>query len=216
MNPSLQITIDPRLTQMLDELEIKWTPRKMVSVIAPATRDLYIKHMLMLEETHPNKMGGTRTHFYEMAANRTSVQSLSDTEAVISIPTAGLGRGLHDVEIVPVNKKWLTIPARAEAYGHKATTFNDLRFQLGKSGTAALIRTTSTAISIGRTRKDGSRHVKGKGEQGGEVMFWLVKSVSQPRDPTLLPTDQDVIDAAEDAVGDYIEATLRGRFSRRN
>ncbi len=61
----------------------------------------------------------------------------------------------------------------------------------------ALIRRASTAISIARRKRaDGTIKTSvrpGEMRAGGEVIFWLVRSVNQRADPSVLPTRQEMI-----------------------
>lgn len=61
------------------------------------------------------------------------------TSGSIKIDVPGVGRAYHDVTILPRIRKSLTIPMNKEAYGRRATEFNDL-FVAKKNGKAFLAR----------------------------------------------------------------------------
>lgn len=97
--------------------------------------------------------------------------------------------------------RFLTIPATPEAYGMRAGEFHDLKVGLAMNPRGqlqfALIRRVSQAISIvRRKKKDGSVHTTvrpGVINGGGEVMFWLVRKVTQRADPSVLPEKREMI-----------------------
>jgi hypothetical protein len=109
----------------------------------------------------------------------------SDEGVVIDLPIPGIRRAFQDVTIVPVMSKWLTIAATGEAYGRRARSFADLRFIPFRENLAALAR---------------------KGPDGEmDVMFWLKKSVFQRQDRTLLPSDEELLQMAEDGAEAFID-----------
>jgi hypothetical protein len=122
----------------------------------------------------------------EKVASPASVRAGED-EAALVINHPGIGRAFHDVTIKPTKSKYLTIPLIAEAYNRRAYRVPDL-FVL--KGTPLLAKT------------DGDGKIK--------VWYRLVKSVRQKQDRTLLPSDEEIRQAALAGVGDYIDL-LRGR-----
>jgi hypothetical protein len=142
-------------------------------------------------------LGAAPTGFWAQGAEKTS--STADEEgATISINQPGIGRVAHDVTIAPGGgKKYLTIPAIADAYGKLARTFPDL---------TPMIRW-----------KDGERRAVALGKKSGTgkeatftVFYWLVKNVFQPQDRTLLPSDEEYRLAALAGVRDYVDFMLAG------
>jgi hypothetical protein len=83
-----------------------------------------------------------------------------------------------------VTKKWLSIPARAEAYGKSPRLFDDLVFVLLGPDKAILVESDRSEIKIGK------RGVKVMGSRGGLVMYWLRRKVTQSKDPKALPSRQ--------------------------
>lgn len=88
---------------------------------------------------------------------------------VVGIDVPGVSRAYHDIDILPVAKKHLTIPMHAEAYGKKATDFEDLFVVKKKDGKLFLAK-----------------------HNGGDLqmMYFLANSVHQKQDPGILPSDQ--------------------------
>lgn len=165
------------------------------------------EHFFGLNASRPNKLGGKRTQFYADAARGTSSTVLPDG-ALISVNQVGIRQRLRGGEIRAgangSGKKWLAIPARAEAHGKRAGEFNDLRFVLFRSGTAALVRADSTKL----VRKKG-KLVAGA-SQGGEVMYWLKRSATQRPDPTVLPYPEQVAARLDRDVGAYLDRRIAG------
>lgn len=148
------------------------TARQHVRTIAPA------RHWTA------DRLGARRSGFLERASR--SIEPAADTNAAyLVIPRSfGLQRAFGDVTIKPRRgKKYLTIPATAEAYGRRAGEIEGLKFRwLGK--TAAL-----------------GRELQGS---GFKVFYWLVKSVRQPQDRLLMPSEFDFALAAEKGAEDLI------------
>jgi len=147
-----------------------------------------------------NKQGWPTTNFWARAARSTNYDVAA--EAInINVDQQGVRQRLEGGEIRPVNKAWLTIPARAEAYGKRAGEFSGLHFVFFRQGHAALMENDSVDVSFGKQRKDGSRQVKQGAERSG-VMFWLVKSVTQTANPAVIPSEQSITATAmETATG---------------
>ncbi len=89
-------------------------------------------------------------------------------EGSANVGTADAGRAYHDVTILPVRRKRLTIPMHASAFGRKASDFDDLFYVKTKKGTELL------------GRNDG---------KGVTWMYALVKKAFQRKDPSIMPDD---------------------------
>jgi hypothetical protein len=133
-------------------------------------------HLRGLDATRANKLGGRRTHFYNSAAKGTFYE-LQPDGVKLGINQVGIrqryyggtitaGKGISHTTGRPT--QFLTIPAIAEAYGQRASKFAG-----------------SLRISLNKERSKGALVNKAT----GTVYYWLVKSVTQKADPTILPTD---------------------------
>lgn len=147
---------------------------------------------------------GQTTNFWKRASTVTNFQLEGDGVAV-NVNQVGVRQRFHGGTIKPTKGKYLTIPARAEAYGKSAREFNNLRFVRFASGAAALVETDATKVKIGRRRKDGSHGVKNMGSTGGGIMYWLKTSVSQKADPNVLPSDELLAGAALRGARAYLQ-----------
>jgi hypothetical protein len=167
-------------------------------------------HLRGLESSRPNRLGGRRTHFWAKAAQATFFE-VQDDGVVVSINQQGMRQRFEGGTLKPVHKKWLTIPIRAEAHGRRAGEFNDLRFVQLSRGTAMLVQADQTQVRF-RKRKGGIRVQKGE-EVGGLALFLLKKSVTQRPDPSVLPTEQQILDESRLATRLWIDRQVqRGGF----
>jgi hypothetical protein len=146
-------------------------------------------------------------HYYRQAGDSV-VAAKARGGAVVSITQVGIAQRLFGGTIVPRTAKMLTIPASPEAYGMRAGEFNDLVVRKvvdPQSGALrlALVRSDQVSIKLVKHRKaDGSVSISAKpiAQLGGEVMFWLVKSVHQAADPTVLPYTEQMSATASTAI----------------
>lgn len=163
--------------------------------VGPGVTRLVFDHLVARDSSHPNRLGGQRTHFYSQAAQATTWEAQGG-DVRISIAHLGVRQRFLGGVIRPVNKKALAIPARAEAYGKTPGEFQDLKLVVFRSGASALVQADQSLIRFVRSRKDGTIKLKRMGSRGGLVMFWLVKSVRQAPDPGVLPTKQALAEEA--------------------
>ncbi len=168
---------------------------------------LILDHLVALDADRANALGGRRTHFYSQAAKSTSY-SVNPAGATVSISWTGFAQRLFGGEIRPVNGKYLTIPARAEAYGRRAREFDNLEVLFGRNGPYALAERESTSFTIRHSGKGEKRKSKigNRKSHGGGVFYWLVESVSQDPDPTVLPEESVILDTARAAVSGYLRS----------
>ena len=133
--------------------------------------------------------GAPPTRHYEDGA--AAISTSADASAgTVTIPIPGISRAWGDVTIRPgPGKSKLTIPARSgapEVYGKTVGILKALgwKFSSGRRGTP------QEKLLFGR--RDG--------EKESRVMFILKESVTQRRDPSLLPPQGAIADCAGRAV----------------
>jgi hypothetical protein len=166
-----------------------------------------------LDSSRPNKFGGARTHFFAGVARAIQTPEVNGAVTSVSINHLGLAQRIFG-GIIRAGKgissltgkftKFLAIPARAEAYGKTPGQFHDLEFVREKRGNggAMLVQALQSVVSFG---KKGVRKV---GDRGGLVMFWLVKQVDQKPDPTIMPDDSAITNAAIVPAESYLARRL--------
>lgn len=133
--------------------------------------------------------GAPPTRHYEVGA--AAISTSADASAgTVTIPIPGISRAWGDVVIRPgPGKTKLTIPARSgapEVYGKTVGILKALgwKFSSGRRGTP------QEKLLFGR--RDG--------EKENRVMFILKESVTQRRDPSLMPEQSAIADCAGKAV----------------
>lgn len=172
--------------------------------VAVSLRD----HFDTLDQNNPNKLGGRRIHFWRQVRRSVQTPIVRGDVGVIGINHVGIRQKIEGGEIRPVNRKFLTIPARAEAYGKRARELN-LNFAVTDRG-PALVEPLVTRIRFRRTKSGGTR-MKAGDIEGGRVMFWLVRRVVQRPFLGALPTERTMGEAAERALSGYISAQAARR-----
>ncbi len=188
----------------------------MTAVVGRAERGLFRDHLFALNQAR-HQSGGR--NYYTQAARGLRVSTVGTTMTV-NINQVGFAQRVHGGTIKPRGgRKYLTIAFPGMAgYGKRAAEFDDLEFGGAvdpKSGRMrkALIRRPSTALRYRRRRqKDGSvRTFVRPGEvTTREPVFWLLRSVTQAADRSVLPSDRDVIGTAEAAISKRL-ARLQSR-----
>lgn len=149
--------------------------------IGRGVAELFRLNFRNLDRERANALGGKRTHFYSDAMKAT-FSSGDDEGATVTVAALGIRQRLLGGTIKPREGKYLTIPARAEAYGRRAREFQNLKFVRLSGGRGMLV-----ADGAGRAGHSSKKHIGSKEE--GLVYFWLVPSVHQDADPTVLPNE---------------------------
>lgn len=172
-------------------------------------RATLIEHFTAIEQDSVHhkwaaKLGAERTHFYGSAARGVQLPAVhGDDEVSVSINNVGIAQRYFGGTIEPgPGKKWLTIPAVAEAYGRPAISFNNLHFIYFRPDLAALAETMPKATETSAT---GVVRSKGARSERGRVVYWLKRSVRQEADPSVLPTDDEMTRRAAEAGLEAVE-----------
>ena len=157
-----------------------------------------------------DSLGAVRTGLYTKAADHTHDPEVEGEDVAVAIEdeNGALAQRYFGGDIAAPEGHLLTIPARTEAYGKRAREFSNLRLIMFPSGAGALVEREATVLRGG---KRGARALAGslagsrKGDKiGGLLFYWLVQSVHQDPDPSILPTDQELLEPALRNVSSYI------------
>ena len=164
------------------------TPGLLAKAAAGALQTLIVRHLARVSETRhatANRLGAPPSGFWKDVEKAVRLHTHAN-DAEVSVTHPGIARAGRDVLIRPRRAKALTIPLRAEAYGKRPREFANL------SG-AALFRPKGTRVLAT--------------EEGGRLtpMYALCASVTQRRDPTLLPDQKTIDDALARAALNAIE-----------
>jgi hypothetical protein len=168
-------------------------PARLNPVIGRAAANVVVAHLRAKNTSSPNQLGGKRTNYYAAAARATSFAVVSDSEVVVSIAQRGIRQRFFGGTIKPRTAKFLTVPVHPSAHGKRAREFSDLEIVFGSGG---------RPVALAR-RATGARRF-------GEILYRLVRSVTQRPDPSVLPESS----AVRAEIVRAVDATL-ARVTRR-
>ncbi len=176
-------------TPLLERVKTAAAAQGLALVAARAVGGLVKEHLYGLDGQR-HQFGN---HYYRQAADSVTT-GVVPQGAVVSVGQIGFRQRLFGGRITAKNAKYLTIPAAPEAYGHRAREFNDLDFAIVENPETgslqpALVRRAQTKIRHRRVKTKGGITFKASAVATlmPEVMYWLVRSVDQEADPSVLP-----------------------------
>lgn len=181
--------------------------------IGRGVAELFRRHLFAYNQSHPNKLGGSRTNFYT-AAGRATSHEVTPTGILISIAKLGIRQRLLGGTITPRQKKFLTIPAVPEAHGKRAGEFSNLKFAYAETPSGAM----APALVV-KENTTGLRPRGGAKSPPGRAIFWLSKRVYQQPDPGVLPDVAEIRRAADTSWREWVNGWLaksRQNLGRRN
>lgn len=207
---SKTIEIIDQASDRVREMRAVISEGRLAAAMARGAGNRVRSHLVTINGQRPNQLGGRRTNFYNQAAQSTH-HDATPREITVTISKQGFRQRYQGGRIRAVNARLLTIPATAEAHGRRASEFPDLQLVV-LGGRPALVRARQT-----RLRRVGGRNPGFRGASsasGLEVLFWLKREVNQKPDPTVLPTDAEILSAAL-AAGESAVAAAKARGGRR-
>lgn len=178
MKIDIQIDVAATAAQLDRIAQLKGPRRKQLHEdMAMGVEALVRKHLREGPATRRNRFGATSTGFYQRVIDSVSARATS-TQGTVSIVERGFALRLHGGTVKPTRKQWLTIPAVAEAHGKRVREvgggYAKQRWVFGSGGRPTAIAEKST----------------------GRVLFWLTKITTHHADPSLLPTESKMGEAA--------------------
>ena len=202
---SASINIADTATPTLTALQNVMKPRAIAANIGEAEVLLFQNHF---RNAPPNKYGYPSTGFWKGAVRATNYTA-TDAGVTINVNQVGVRQRYQGGDIYPTGgRKYLAIPARAEAYGKAPGEFNNLQLAFRRTGgrvqAFALVEAAATQIKLGRKNKSGQRSYDTQ-VTGGGVYFWLVKHVHQNPDPSVIPDRRDMMHVAKETMDDIVE-----------
>ena len=200
MSLSLTVNTHDTASPALAALESMLTPGQIAASVGEAEAALFQDNF---RKNGTNKNHWPTTGFWPRAAGTTSWQA-TDDGVTISVNQTGVRQRFLGGPIQAKNgHKYLTIPACAAAYGKTAGDFSNLKpVPYISNGHLAFALVEADAVSTRRKNKSASSDLA-----GGGVYFWLVQSVNQAPDPTVLPDESEIRQTASDAIQSLIERT---------
>jgi hypothetical protein len=203
---SLTLNITDNATRRLNQLLEDARPKNINPVVGRVARNTVRAHLYGLaNKRHRPNVG---QNFYEDAADATQYRQ-TDSGVEVYIPKTGIAQRYYGGTITPVNSQYLTIPAIPAAYGKIAREFDNLSVMWRNHIPIALVENASQGVSFTRRRKKGTyKYQTKRGEETtpGKIFFWLVKSVTQSSDPTVLPTETELLETIQQALEQYLNA----------
>jgi hypothetical protein len=195
-------------TPLLERVKSEAAARGLALVAARAVGGLVKEHLYGLD-VQRHRYGN---HFYRQAGDSVTTGA-APQGAVVSITQTGFRQRLFGGVITAKNVRYLTIPVAPEAHGHRAREFNDLDFAMAYDAELdclrpALVRRASTLIKHRRVKTKGVVTFKASAIATlmPQVMYWLVRSVEQQPDSTVLPHGEQMSAVAV--------RTIEGRLAR--
>jgi hypothetical protein len=187
--------VDQLVSRLLDGLTDLTPLNEQVGI---RTTERTRNHLVAIAQTRhatATRLGATPSGHWGQAAEKTSFQA-NQEGAIISIEQPGIGRVAHDVTIEPgPGKKYLTLPAIAAAYNQRAYRISGLHVMV------RFLEGERRAVALAMDSGEGKDRVE-------TVWYWLVTSVTQKQDRTLLPSDEEYNLAALAGVRDFVDRLL--------
>ncbi len=195
----------------LDLIE-KLSPVERNKAASISVTNLVQRHLTDYDRSHPNQLGGKRTHHYRRLAQSTNwnadevqgVVNISDFRAAQTILGGKITPGKNPSYTSGKPTRALTIPATAEAHGERAKKFDGksvaFYFKTPHGKLLGMIVDKQAArrkVSSGTNIARGSASLSEKGVfKFKRVLFWLVSEVDQKPNPGAIPSDDQIVDGA--------------------
>lgn len=121
-------------------------------------------------------------HFYAMAARATTWALRGDQDVAVIVDKEGIAQRFFGGTIRPRRSKYLAIPDydNARARDHRPREISGLHFRPTKRGGMLA-------------------------DRKGRPFYWLVPSVTQSPDPTVLPNPEQIMRDVGNVIDDYLE-----------
>jgi hypothetical protein len=182
INVQLATTQLRNLALMMDAAHRTELHGAMGEGVREETRE-HLQELALTRHTTAQRLGAEPTGHLGQAARAVEATPLTTdaSGATMTINHPGLTRAFRDVTIVPVNAQFLTIPINALAYGRRVGEFG---------GRVVLLKEGGHRETSERKRKPIPLDLP---------VYYLVRSVTQHQDRSLLPSDAEWEDAAREA-----------------
>ncbi|MBX3732588.1 MAG: hypothetical protein KF791_08345 [Verrucomicrobiae bacterium] len=174
-------------TPAIRRIAVNASGRRAHAAMAAAVAEQIRRH-LVAKDRVPNQLGGRRTHFYAAAAQATHWLA-SERVGEVSISQDGIRQRLLGGTIRPIHARALTVPVHPLGHGRRAAEFGaELRL---------------VPLDGGRDGHTSGLLVLGSGADA-PVIYVLRAQVEQEADPSVLPTDEEMLREATSALGEIV------------
>ena len=180
--------------------------RQLNSVAGRAVLNAVQQHIRSyMREKHRSArmLGATPTGHYEKGAAAISM-SADATGATVTIPIPGISRAWGDVSIRPgPGKDFLTLPKAAIAYGRKLAEVRALGWKVFRPAAQG---SHMTQKNPRRYSEYQNIYLGYKGDEAPTLIYSLVDGVVQRRDPSLMPSLDEIAEIGFKAIWKRIES----------
>lgn len=170
-----------------------------------------LKRWLVQKNQAGNKRGWPTTNFYGRAAEATLFEAQPGVAEIV-VAQDGVRQRLYGGIINARPGKALAIPLVPEAYGKSPREFSDLVLRrTGRDPHANAVLVRPAEAFAGAAARRGRRSGAPIALPGltarapGQAMYLLVRSVSQEADPSVLPPDDQLLDAGAEALLEHVQ-----------
>lgn len=175
------------LLQMTDAV----SQEDVITVASRAAGNVTREHIYHLADVRHRNVGGAGLvnkglNFYEDAADAVKISEVG-TEVGVRVDKAGFAQRLYGGKIAAVNYPYLWIPVDEESEGRSAGEFR---------GELYPIYNTLTGKGVGVRMSDD------------KVLFALREEVYQEPDPSVLPTDEQYMEAVQAGLEELMDARI--------
>ena len=192
---------DVKVREVLAKAVSSLSPVSVATAAAEGGADVVRSNFLDLSKARHR--AGQRIDYY-LQASDSVIRETNGPDAIIRIPHTGIAQRLYGGDILPSRR---TSPVT----GRPIT-----RLAIGLSGSPGEGHTPADFADLFVVTKKGSK--KGSPDKGGaflarktesgvQRLFILLREVSQDPDPSVLPTDDAILDSAESAILDLYDAS---------
>lgn len=156
----------------------------------------HLKAYASMHHDSASRLGARPTGHIDNAVDSISYETNGDGTASVTIPIPGISRAFGDLHIRPKNARALTIPINAVSYGVRAPELADRGWSLftlpARAGQGA-------GILFGR--RDG---------MPSAIALYLLRGYADiPQDRSMLPTDDEMVDAVQEGMMSAISSAMR-------
>lgn len=205
----LRLKVSDDVTRQLDGRASKLrNMRPLMAAVAGEVRRGLQDHFEK-KNSEGNKNGWPSAGFWADMRRATSITSVSETAATVTVADERLNLKIYGGLVTPKRGKMLAIPMSAEAYAAGSPREMGEDLVVKRLGPALfLARAPQQAISYKRT-KSGTKISRGR-ETFEELMYRLVPSANVPRDPNALPDEPSMQRRVDKASQEFLARTVGG------
>lgn len=174
----VSVTPDGNLAVIATEIRASLDSSKLLQAVGKAVQRKVQESIRSYGASHPNKLGGPSTGYYERAASKTTL-SVSANVATVNTSHIGIRLRIYGGEVVPKRGRYLAIPVDAQAHGRSPRDMNlvpVIRYFAGQRRMVALAR------------------------QDGKRMFAMKERVRQIGDTRIVPSQSEIQAVIDEAV----------------